>query len=119
MINSRKKWCVYELDILHKYKKYYPDVLTSRNWWKYYDDLWIDLLNTPPFNVQCKNVQNFSMSKAFGTLSYMEKNIKWKSSLENNYNIIHTHIKSKWDVVILSQDDFFEILWILKANDII
>lgn len=110
-MNSRNKWNSFERKVMKEYKEWYPNCKTSRNESKARDDEWVDICNTEPFNIQCKNYTNFSGAKIIETLANMPD--------ETNYNILHLKLTRKWEVVCISKDDWYEILGILKSNQVI
>lgn len=112
MVNARKKWNNYEVKIMNEYKEMgYHNCKTSRNESKTRDDQKVDLCNTNPFNIQCKNYTNFSMWQAIKTLKEMPK--------ETNINLIHlktTKVGERWEVVILAKEDWYILVEKLKNN---
>ena len=108
MINSKKKGCKYELDVMHIYKKRFINCKTSRNESKSQDDLWVDLCNTWNFNIQCKSYKNFSVWKAIEVLKSMPK---------NKINIVHCKITHKGSVVIIDEKDWISFFNNLQTNN--
>lgn len=111
MVNSRNKGHSFELETMHEYRKWFPKCLTSRNESRSRDAEKVDLCYTDPFNIQCKNYANFSWAKAIETIKEMPD--------ESNYNILHLKITRKGDLICMSKEDWYEIVWILKSNEII
>lgn len=113
MINSRKKGNNYEVKIMNEYKELgWIDCKTSRNESKTRDDLKVDLCKTDPFNIQCKNYWNFSMGQTIKTLKEMPD--------EENINIIHfksTKVWERWEVVIMSKEDWYYIIHLLELKE--
>ena len=103
MINSKKKWNRYELDVRKKYiEVWFKDCQTSRYANRKRDDEKVDLVETWPFNVQCKSYKNLSVGQVIQVLKQMPK--------DGNINIVHTKITWKWACVILSEKDWMKIV---------
>lgn len=115
MVNSRNKWNAYERKLMNEYQDlWFEDCLTSRNESKRLDDSWVDLAYTDPFNIQAKAYKNFSWWQIIKTLKNMPK--------DSNFNILHLKIDKVWErgeVVAIDKKDWYEILKMLKSNDII
>jgi hypothetical protein len=83
----------------------FEDCQTARYASREKDDQKVDLVNTEPFNVQCKAVEtgiNYSR-----ILDEMPK--------DENYNLI-LHKRARRETVTMRKDDFYELLSMLKAN---
>lgn len=83
---------------------------TSRYASRKLDDAKVDLTDTGPFNVQCKH--------------YEKTRVKYWEVLEempddHKYNVIFHKLKGRRQYVILTKDDFVEILEMLIKNKII
>jgi hypothetical protein len=82
---------------------------TSRYASRETDDANVDFVNTPPFNIQAKRWASAP--------SYHEV---LKSMPEGNfYNVIIHKRPNKGEVVVMSKEDFYEIIKMLKGNQII
>ena len=109
MINSRTKGHAYERLLVQEYRKlWFDECITSRAWDRSMDERWVDLLSTEPFYIQAKNYTNLSCGKCYDILGDMPH--------ETNYNVLHAKIKHKWEMVIMSKEDWYEIVEILKGN---
>lgn len=86
----------------------WEDCQTSRFASKMMDDLGVDLVNTPPFQVQCKAVEKGCQYTKI--LASMPDN--------ENYNIIF-HKKERKEYAIMYKSDFYELLKIMKAEKLI
>lgn len=119
MKNSRKKGNTYEVKLMNEYKElWYTDCKTSRNESKSTDDMWIDLCFTGMFNIQAKAYASFWGNKILWEFKNMQKNTKGHR-LESNFNLVHLKIDNKGELVAMPKEDWYEIVRMLKANDII
>jgi roadblock/LC7 domain-containing protein len=75
------------------------------------DDKKVDLCGTEPFNIQAKNYGSFSSAKVIQTLKEMPN--------DSNYNICHLKITNKGEIVAMSKSDFYEILKMMKKEELI
>lgn len=82
---------------------------TSRYASKALDDSMVDFTDTPPFNIQAKRWK--SAPSYHDILNDMPQ--------DENYNVIIHKRPSKGEVVVMSKEDFYEIIKMLKANQII
>jgi len=106
MINSKKKWNKYELDVRKMYKSLGYNTETSRYANRKKDDEKVDLVNTWFVNVQCKHYKNLSVWKVVEVLKEMPRDEK--------LNIVHAKITNKWSVVILNEKDWIHLLELNK-----
>lgn len=110
MINSRKKGVTYEQAIAKRFRKEgFDKCRTSREQSKARDDELVDLMHTEPFNVQCKALEK---SPAYHDLLRDMPN-------ERNYNVVFHKRNNKGSVVTMTEEDFFEIVRMLKGEEII
>lgn len=108
--SSRVKGHAFERQMAEHFRKLgYASCKTSRYESKMLDDMDVDLTNTPPFNVQCKAVEN--LGSAHDTLSAMPK--------DSNYNIVIHKRNRKGVIVSMTLDDFDEIIKMLLFNQIL
>jgi hypothetical protein len=108
--NSRAVGNAYERAIrLEMIELGWENCQTSRYGSREVDDHKVDLLNTPPFNFQLKRWK--SAPSYHEVLNAMPDGV--------NYNVIIHKRPSKGEVVVLSKSDFYEILKMLKGNQII
>ena len=118
-IKSRNKGSTYERLLAQSYRDlWFLDCVTARSESKRTDDKWIDLCYTEPFIVQAKCYKIFGIAQAIHTLKHMPD--------EDTHRICHVKISRKdrpadrkWSVVVLLEEDWFEIVTMLKANSII
>lgn len=105
---NRKKGHDYERQIAKEMREFFPNVKTSRAGSRGEDPRGIDLVSTGMFNVQCKARQNLNL---FETLKEMPD--------DQNMNVIFWKRNHKEDIICMSKDDFFEILKMLKTENIL
>lgn len=72
------------------------------------DDQKIDIFDTNPFNVQCK-----ATNKCINYHQILQEMPK-----DLNYNVIFNKLTSKGEFVIISKEDFYELINMLKDNNI-
>ena len=107
MVNAKKKWNRYELEVMHKYKQaWFENAKTSRFASRITDDKWVDIVEVDPFLPQCKNYKsNFSVKQAIELIKWIKKEFK------NGFPVIHCRITEKRkSVVVLDEQDFFNLL---------
>ena len=111
MKNSRNKGSSYERKLAKEFRSFgFTDCKTSRYASKMLDDMKVDLTNTGFFNVQAKAVERLSPSY-HEILKSMPK--------DSNYNIIFHKRNNKGEVVVMSKEDFYEILEMMINYEII
>lgn len=110
-MDVRKKGLDYERKLVHELRELFNNELigTARNLNRIMDSLKCDIVNVPMFNVQAKATEH--------TPPYHE--ILRDMPSNNNYNLIFHKRNNKGEVVVMSKEDFFEILKMLKGNQII
>ena len=110
-INARDKGLNYERKIINELKKLFgrDDIGSSRNLNRYLDSRKVDIVNIPMFSAQCKATES--------TPSY--HSLLKEMPDDNNYNIIFHKRNNKGEVVVLSKEDFYQIIEMLKFNGII
>jgi len=110
-INVRQKGLDYERKLVIELKELFGDdrIGTSRNLNRYKDSLKIDIVNIPMINAQCKATES--------TPSY--HSLLKEMPQDTNYNVIFHKRNHKGEVVVLSKEDFYEIIKMLKVNQII
>jgi len=109
-VNSRNKGNKYERDVAKEWRAFGFDTKTSRYANRELDDLKVDLVNTGIFNIQLKHVERLSPSY-HEILSSMPN--------DNNYNLIFHKRNRKGDVVVMTKEDFYDILQMLINTDIV
>lgn len=109
-INSRNKGFSYERQVAKEFRDFGFDTKTSRYANRELDDLKVDLVNTGLFNVQLKHVERLSPS-------YHE--ILKSMPTDNNYNVIFHKRNHKGEVVVMTKEDFYDILQMLINLDIV
>jgi len=109
-INSRNKGNKYERDIAKEFRDMgFVDCKTSRYESKMLDDMKVDLTNTGIFNVQLKHVERLGAYHKI--LDSMPK--------DNNYNVIFHKRNRLGEVVVMTKEDFYDILQMLINTDIV
>lgn len=105
MPNGRNKGNSYERKLAKEFRDLgFLDCKTSRYESKMLDDLKVDLTNTGFFNVQAKSVERLSPTY-HEILESMPK--------DTNYNVIFHKRNRKGEVVVMTKDDFYELVEIL------
>ncbi len=108
--NSRAVGCAYERQIRLELRDLGWDKCeTSRFASKMTDDALVDFVNTQPFSFQAKR---WSHAPAY-------QEVLKKMPQDSNYNVIIHKKPNKGEVVVMSKSDFYEIIKMLKANQII
>ena len=111
MKNGRNKGNSYERKLAKEFREMgFSDCKTSRYESKMLDDMKVDLTNTGFFNVQAKAVERLSPT-------YHE--IIKSMPKDSNYNVIFHKKNHKGEVVVMSKDDFYEIVEMLINLDIL
>lgn len=82
---------------------------TSRYASREKDDANVDFVNTPPFNFQAKRWTSAP--------SYHE--VLKSMPQDNFYNVVFHKRPNKGEVVVMSKESFYEIIKMLKANQVI
>ena len=110
-INVRQKGLDYERKLVIELKALFgkEDIGTSRNLNRFKDSLKCDIVNIPMFNLQAKATES--------TPSY--HSLLKEMPQDTNYNVIFHKRNRKGEVVVLSKEDFYEILNMLITNQII
>lgn len=109
-INARSAGHTYERDIrLELIALGWVDCQTSRYASRETDDANVDFVNTKPFQIQAKRWK--SAPSYHEVLKSMPQN--------DSYNVIFHKRPNKGEVVVLSKDDFYELISMLKQNGII
>ena len=105
---NRKKGHDYERQIAREMRQFFPDAMTSRNGARGEDPRGIDLIGTGMFNIQCKARQNLN---SFTTLKDMPE--------DQNINAVFWKRNHEQDIVILNKNDFYELMQMLKMEQIL
>lgn len=110
-INVRDKGLSYERKLVIELKELLgiEDIGTSRNLNRFKDSLKVDIVNVPMLNIQAKAMES---TPPYHTL------LK-EMPQDTNYNVIFHKRNRKGEVVAMSKEDFYEILKMLKVNQII
>lgn len=109
-INARQKGHAYERAIVNELKDLgFEDCSTSRYSNRRLDDMKVDIDGMPMFHVQCKAIEN--MGSAHKVLKEMPEDEK--------YNVVFHKRNNMGSVVSMSKEDFYEILTILKNENLI
>ena len=109
-INSRSKGTSYERKLAKEWREFGFNTKTSRYESKMLDDMKVDLTNTGIFNIQAKAVERLSPSY-HDILDSMPK--------DNNYNCIFHKRNRKGEVVVMTKEDFYDIVQMLINLQII
>ena len=102
--NGRNKGNSYERKLAKEWREFGFKTKTSRYESKMLDDMKVDLTNTGFFNVQAKAVERLSPSY-HEILDSMPK--------DNNYNVIFHKRNRKGEVVVMTKEDFYELVQML------
>jgi hypothetical protein len=110
-INVRDKGLNYERKIINELKELFgrDDIGSSRNLNRYMDSCKVDIINVPMLNIQAKATES--------TPSY--HSLLKEMPDDNNYNVIFHKRNNRGEVVVLSKEDFYQIIEMLKFNGII
>lgn len=111
MPNGRNKGNSYERKLAEEFRSMgFSKCKTSRYESKMLDDMKVDLTNTGFFNVQAKAVERLSPGY-HDILKSMPK--------DTNYNLVFHKRNRKGDVVVMSKEDFYEIVEMLINLEIL
>lgn len=109
-VNARSVGHAYERQIRKELIELgYDKCQTSRFASKMKDDQLVDLCFCDPWNIQAKRWVHAP--------SYHD--ILKAMPTDNNYNLIFHKRPNKGEVVVMSKEDFYEILQMLKSNGVI
>ena len=112
MPHSKNKGSSYERKLAKEFREFgFEDCKTSRCESKMLDDLGVDLTHTGIFNVQAKAVERLAPSY-HDILASMPQN-------DNNYNTIFHKRNRKGEVVVMTKEDFYDIMQMLINSGII
>jgi hypothetical protein len=99
--SARVKGHTFERDIAQKFRDLgWTDCETSRFASKKMDDLKVDLVETPPFYVQCKAVENLGPIQ----------NVLAEMPQGKMINIVFHKKSRKGTIVAMTEDDFWKLL---------
>lgn len=108
--NSRAVGCAYERQIrLELIELGWAECQTSRFASKMTDDMLVDFVNTKPLNIQAKR---WSHAPAY-------QDVLGAMPQDENYNIIIHKKPHKGEVVVMEKSTFYELIQMLKSNQII
>lgn len=100
--NNRRKGCEYERDLASLFRSLgWLNCRTSRYESKFLDDQKVDLTNTKPFQIQAKSTQRLENPHT------LLKSMPQKSGI---YNIIFNKKLRQGEIVIMSKEDFLELV---------
>lgn len=109
--NNRRKGCQFERDLAILFRKLgWKYCKTSRYESKFLDDQKIDLAHTEPFQIQAKNTQRLGNAHAI---------LKSMPQKNGNYNLLFHKLARSGTVVVMTQEDFVELLEMLIHNGVI
>ena len=107
---NRKKGHDLERQIAKEFRGLgWKNAMTSRAGDRSKDNLGLDVLNVSPLNVQCKCHNVFKNPVLV---------LKEMPQEDSNYNILIMRVKNKGDYVIMTKEDFYEMLEVLKNEKI-
>ena len=110
-INSKQKGSAYERKLATEFRAFgFENCKTSRFESKMLDDLGVDLTHTGFFNVQAKAVER--LGSYHDILASMPQD-------DNNYNTIFHKRNRKGEVVVMTKEDFYDIMQMLISTGII
>ena len=110
-INSKQKGSAYERKLATEFRAFgFENCKTSRFESKMLDDLGVDLTHTGFFNVQAKAVER--LGSYHDILASMPQD-------DNNYNNIFHKRNRKGEVVVMTKEDFYDIMQMLISTVII
>lgn len=105
--SARVKGHTFERDIAQKFRDLgWTDCETSRFASKKMDDLKVDLVETPPFYVQCKAVEN--LGPLHNVLAEMPK--------KDMLNIVFHKKSRKGTIVAMTEESFWALIKIAHLN---
>lgn len=100
----------YERQLAQEFRESgWTNCVTARAESRNADSKKIDLMNTNPFNIQAKCKNNFGSPL----------NILQEMPTDSNYNIVIQKVVSKGEYVTMAKLDFYEIIKMLKKENII
>ena len=109
-INSKQKGSAYERKLAKEFREFgFDKCKTSRFESKMLDDAGVDLTNTGIFNVQAKAVER--LGSYHNILDSMPKG--------TNYNLIFHKRNRLGEVVVMTKDDFYDIMEMLIKSGIV
>lgn len=107
---NRTRGLSYERSIASQFRELgWEKACTSRYASRMKDDQKIDLCFTEPFNIQCKATDK--------CVNY--KKIMDEMHQDENWNVIFNKLTGKGEFVIMSKEDFYDIIQSLKREQII
>lgn len=110
MVNARNVGHAYERKLAQEFRELgFKKTITSRYGSRFMDDQCVDLMYTQPFNIQAKRYN--SAPSYFKWLNEMPK--------DENYNVVIHKKPNVGEVVVMSKDDFYEIVQMMIANGVI
>lgn len=109
---ARRKGHSFERDRVNKWKKIgFEKAMTARYGSKYEDDVNNnDIINIYPFREQCKSVEN--LGPVHNVLASMPEEKGW-------HNIVSHKRKNQGTVISMWENDFMELIQMLKANNVL
>jgi len=109
-MNQRTKGNQFERDTAKEMRELgFEKCITSRYGSRELDDACVDLMHTDPFSLQLK---------AWKSAPNLHKELK-KMPKDNNYNVIFHKRPNQGTVVAMTKQDFYEMIKMLKSNNVI
>lgn len=116
-MKSRRGLCArrfghnYERELVKEFNKIGFKASTSRYSSRELDDRCIDINGIKPFALQAK-ATNCAFPNVFKEINKIQAD-------STDYKVLAVKIRNKGEYIILEQNDFFELLQMLKSNQII
>jgi hypothetical protein len=109
---ARRKGHTFERDRVKKWKAVgFDKAMTSRYGSRYEDDVNNnDIIGIHPFREQCKSVQ--SLGVLHNVLASMKEE-------KGNYNLVSHKVLGKGVIVAMWEEDFMELIQMLKINNVL
>lgn len=107
---NRNRGHSYERSISKEFRDMgWENACTTRYASRMKDDQKIDIFDVDPFNVQCKATNK--------CINY--KKVISEMPQDFNYNVVFNKLTGKGDFVMLEKKDFYELIMMLKENNIL
>lgn len=102
---NKKRGNAYELSIVKRFKKYFPNMATSRNESKAMDDQGCDFVNTPGFTFQAKTLITIANYHKILSKITLERPVLIHKLTKKSKN---RYVKQQ-EYVVMRLDDFIEL----------
>jgi hypothetical protein len=111
-MNSRQKGKRGERDVVHSYRSIFPNI--QRNYNEQSAKGGIDFLNTDPFDIESKCGKQCKIVKVRGWIDQVQK-----EGSPQNFKVVRVKPDNEKPYVILPEDDFLELLEVMRREGII